>query len=68
MDVADHDLSNVKYETAVPVLSSEITTHRTFMDTLGRTTLKLTALNVVDDVRDKDIIVSIFHAEIGPLR
>ena len=28
------------------------------MDTVGRTTLKLTAMNVVDDSRDMDIIVS----------
>ena len=28
------------------------------MDTLGRTTLKLTAMNAVDEARDKDIIVT----------
>ena len=27
------------------------------MDTLGRTTLKLTAMNVVDEARDKDLII-----------
>ena len=28
------------------------------MDTLGRTTLKLTAMNVVDQSRDQDVIVT----------
>jgi oligosaccharyltransferase complex subunit alpha (ribophorin I) len=28
------------------------------MDTVGRTTLTLTSLNVIDEVRDKDVIVS----------
>jgi oligosaccharyltransferase complex subunit alpha (ribophorin I) len=27
------------------------------MDTLGRTTLTITAVNVVDDLRDRDLIV-----------
>jgi oligosaccharyltransferase complex subunit alpha (ribophorin I) len=42
----------------VPIVNDEITTHKTFMDTLGRPTLKLTALNVVDDWRDKDLIIT----------
>lgn len=32
--------------------------HRTFMDTLGRSSLKITALNVVDDFRNRDLIVT----------
>lgn len=28
------------------------------MDTLGRTTLKLTAMNVIDESRDRDIVVT----------
>lgn len=43
----------------MPILSSEVETHRTFMDTLGRTTLKLTALNVVDEFRDREVTVSL---------
>lgn len=50
--------ANVKYETTVPVMSAETELHRTFMDTLGRTTLKLTALNVVDDIRERELVVS----------
>ena len=28
------------------------------MDTLGRTTLELTAMNVIDEARDKDVIIT----------
>ena len=41
----------------MPVVASEISSHKTFMDTVGRTTLKLTAMNVVDEARDKYLIV-----------
>ncbi|KAL1310892.1 hypothetical protein AAFC00_001123 [Neodothiora populina] len=50
--------TNVKYETSMPLIGEKLDMHRTFMDTLGRTTLKLTALNVVDDFRDRDVIVT----------
>ncbi|KAI9803773.1 MAG: hypothetical protein M1825_001653 [Sarcosagium campestre] len=49
---------NVKYETSVPLISAETSLHRTFMDTLGRTSLKLTALNVIDEAREKDLIIT----------
>ena len=50
--------SNLKYDTPVTLTSSEITSHKTFMDTLGRTTLKLTAVNIVDEDREKDVIIT----------
>ncbi|KAI9761669.1 MAG: hypothetical protein M4579_000903 [Chaenotheca gracillima] len=50
--------SNVKYEVPVSLISANISTHRTFMDTVGRTTLELTALNVVDDMREKQLLVT----------
>lgn len=50
--------SNVQYETTAHIISTEITKHRTFMDTTGRTKLKLTALNVVDEMRSRDVTVS----------
>lgn len=49
---------NVKFTTSVPLISDEIRLHKTFMDTVGRSSLVLTALNVVDEWRDKDIIVT----------
>ena len=36
----------------------EVSNHKTFMDTLGRTTLKLTAMNVVDEAREADLVVA----------
>lgn len=51
--------TNVKFETAVPLVKDEILSHKTFMDTLGRTMLKLTAMNVVDASREQDLIVSL---------
>ena len=48
----------MEYESPVQIVSSEISSHKTFMDTLGRTTLKLTAMNMVDEARDKDVIVT----------
>ena len=49
---------NIKYESPVPLVASEVSSHKTFMDTLGRSTLKLTAMNVVDQSRDQDVIVT----------
>lgn len=42
----------------MPLVDSSIGLHRTFMDTLGRTTLTLTAVNIVDELRDRDIIIT----------
>lgn len=32
--------------------------HKTFLDTIGRTTLVIKARNLVDDFRDRELIVS----------
>ncbi len=49
--------TSVKYETVVPLVGAEVESYRTYMDTVGRTTLRLSAVNVVDEARDKEIIV-----------
>jgi oligosaccharyltransferase complex subunit alpha (ribophorin I) len=49
---------NVKYSTNVPLVSTSTTLHKTFMDTTGRTTLTLNAINIVDDFRDRELIVT----------
>ncbi|KAF2634190.1 Ribophorin I [Massarina eburnea CBS 473.64] len=49
---------NVKYSTTVPLVDSKVTIHKTFMDTLGRSTLELSALNLVDDFREQQLIVT----------
>jgi len=50
--------TNVKFQTTVPIVSNSTSLHRTFMDTLGRTSLELTAINVADDFRDRDLVVT----------
>ncbi|KAL8729497.1 MAG: hypothetical protein Q9181_004978, partial [Wetmoreana brouardii] len=49
---------NVRWETEVPLVSVEEGVHRTFLDTVGRTTVRFTAMNVVDEARDKGLIVT----------
>lgn len=49
---------NINHQTTIPIISEELSKHKTFMDTLGRTSLKLTALNLIDESTDKEIIVS----------
>lgn len=71
LHVTDHtkySLRNVLYESPIPVVASEMSSHKTFMDTLGRTTLKLTAMNVVDEARDKDLIVTYDYPFIAAYR
>lgn len=52
----------IKWETSggtnLPLLTESQDVHKTFMDTLGRTTLSLTTLNVVDELRDIELLVS----------
>lgn len=52
---------NVKYYTTVPssaITSIDVETHKTFLDTVGRTVLVIKARNLVDDFRDRELIVS----------
>ena len=55
---------NVNYQSPISIVSEEISTHKTFLDTLGRTCLKLSAVNVIDESRDKDIIVSLVFSSL----
>lgn len=58
----------MKFQTSVPITSVTEELHKTFMDTVGRTSLKLTAINVVDDVRDRSIIVTYDYPLLAGLR
>ncbi|KAK4944753.1 dolichyl-diphosphooligosaccharide--protein glycosyltransferase subunit 1 [Elasticomyces elasticus] len=49
---------NVHFETSVPLISNTTGLHPTFMDTIGRTTLTLTAINMVDEFRERDLVVT----------
>nr|POE48095.1 dolichyl-diphosphooligosaccharide--protein glycosyltransferase subunit 1 [Quercus suber] len=60
--------TNVQFETTVPLVSNVSSFHRTFMDTIGRTTLTLTAINVVDEFRDRDLVVSYDYASSARFR
>lgn len=60
--------SNVKFQTTVPITSHSITTHRTFMDTIGRTSLNIRARNLVDDIRGREIIVTYQYPLMAGLR
>lgn len=40
-------------------IQSELSTHKTFMDTLGRTVLTLTVDNLSDEARDSQLVVSL---------
>ncbi|KAL1839491.1 hypothetical protein VTJ49DRAFT_1466 [Mycothermus thermophilus] len=52
---------NVKFHTTIPtqsIASADVVIHRTFLDTLGRTALVIQARNLVDELRDRDLIIS----------
>ncbi|KAK7738463.1 dolichyl-diphosphooligosaccharide--protein glycosyltransferase subunit 1 [Cytospora paraplurivora] len=52
---------NVKYYTTIPttaITSTDIEIHKTFLDTTGRTVLVVKARNLVDDLRERELIVS----------
>ena len=55
---------NIRWETksstsssGLPILKAEQSLHKTFMDTLGRTELRLSAMNVIDESRDVDLVI-----------
>jgi oligosaccharyltransferase complex subunit alpha (ribophorin I) len=52
---------NVKFYTAIPessILSSVVSVEKTYLDTVGRTTLVIKARNLVDEFRDRELIIS----------
>ncbi|KIW15660.1 hypothetical protein PV08_05709 [Exophiala spinifera] len=64
--------TNVNYQThggtGVPSLHAEHGVHKTFMDTLGRTVLKLSGTNVVDEARDITLLVTYEYTLLSALR
>ena len=51
-----------------PALSEERYIHHTFLDTIGRTAMKLTFENVVDERRGKEIVVIYEYPRFAGLR
>jgi len=48
---------NVAFSTPLPIANSYITTHKTFMDTIGRPTVVLIANNAIEEWRDRGSII-----------
>lgn len=62
---------NVKYHTTIPASSineAKVEIHKTFLDTVGRTTLVIKARNLVDDFRDRELIVTYDYSLLAALR
>ncbi|KAK5624720.1 hypothetical protein RRF57_000436 [Xylaria bambusicola] len=62
---------NIEFHTSVP--GSSITEHsvdivRTYLDTVGRTVLTIKARNLVDELRDRELIVSYEYSTVAALR
>jgi oligosaccharyltransferase complex subunit alpha (ribophorin I) len=54
-------LRNVKYHTSIPTSSiteAGVEIHKTFLDTIGRTALVIKTRNLVDDFRDRELVVT----------
>jgi oligosaccharyltransferase complex subunit alpha (ribophorin I) len=49
-------------------VSTDIVLHKTFLDTVGRTTLVIKARNLVDDFRDRELVVSYDYSVVALLR
>ncbi|KAG6010662.1 hypothetical protein E4U21_005160 [Claviceps maximensis] len=52
---------NVKYYTGVPesaISDTLVSVHKTYLDTIGRTSITFKARNLVDEFRDRDILIS----------
>ncbi|PHH86491.1 hypothetical protein CDD83_10181 [Cordyceps sp. RAO-2017] len=52
--------SNVKVQTGIPASSlveSSVGVHKTYLDTLGRTAVVVRARNLVDEFRDRDLVI-----------
>lgn len=53
--------TDVRWETVggtgLPNLQADLSLHKTFMDTVGRSELKLSAMNVIDDARDAELVI-----------
>ena len=59
---------NVKLHTSVPLTAVVESTHQTFMDTLGRTMLSLSAVNLNDAFRDIPLVVTYDYSSLAALR
>lgn len=71
MGCANHLSRNVKFYTNVPsssIASHSVDVQKTYLDTVGRTTLTIVADNLVDDFRERELIVSYDYPFLASLR
>ncbi|KAI9727277.1 MAG: dolichyl-diphosphooligosaccharide--protein glycosyltransferase subunit 1 [Chrysothrix sp. TS-e1954] len=66
--VLSEGAKNVKFETQIPLVGSSMGMIKSFMDSVGRPTVELRAINLVDDVRERDLIVTYDYSFTASLR
>ncbi|KAL7629599.1 dolichyl-diphosphooligosaccharide--protein glycosyltransferase subunit 1 [Parahypoxylon ruwenzoriense] len=62
---------NVRFHTTIPessITDYTVDLQKTYLDTVGRTVLTITAKNLVDDFRDRDLIISYDYSLVASLR
>ncbi|KAI0854109.1 Ribophorin I [Daldinia vernicosa] len=62
---------NVRFHTTIPessITDYSVGLQKTYLDTVGRTVLTIKARNLVDDLRDRDLIVSYDYSLVASLR
>ncbi|KAI1399628.1 Ribophorin I [Hypoxylon fuscum] len=62
---------NVKFHTSIPessITDYTVDLQQTYLDTIGRTVLTIKARNLVDDFRDRDLIISYDYSLVASLR
>ncbi|CAK7220592.1 dolichyl-diphosphooligosaccharide--protein glycosyltransferase subunit 1 [Sporothrix curviconia] len=62
---------NVKFSANIPsssIAASTVTLHKTFLDTKGRTAVIIEARNLVDEFRDREVIVTYDYSLLASLR
>ncbi|KAF9880042.1 oligosaccharyltransferase alpha subunit [Colletotrichum karsti] len=63
--------TNVKFYTSVPqtaITDSAVGTHKTYLDTIGRTSVVIKAHNLVDELRDREVVVTYDYSVASALR
>jgi len=63
--------TNVKFYTSLPqssITNTAIGVHKTYLDTVGRTAVTIKAINLVDEFRDREVIVSYEYSVVSALR
>lgn len=64
-------LRNVKVLVDIPeasIIEHTVGTFQTYLDTIGRTAITVKAINVVDEFRDRDLIISYDVSSVTTLR